>query len=116
MPGINLPGPPNLGISRQMGVALALAGFCCVLMVVAAAAAMGAPMAVLLSITGIVATAIPGTVAALKATEAADSAAKAKNLSELSASQTATLQQQITCLGTGHALCADCPFRALATP
>lgn len=107
--------PSVLGMTRETGVTLAL--LCSIIALLAVVMTVlifgldetSTPLVVTIAGTfGLIANTL---ISALKATEAADTASKTKNVAELSASKTAVLQQALTD-HFGH-ICPrdDCPFR-----
>jgi hypothetical protein len=109
------PRPENLGISRTAGIYLSIAGAMISLTAIAIAALIfgmtDRSTPVILSVLGTIGLMAPALVSALKATEAADTASRAHNAINFTASQNAMLQQ----LMTAHVaqLCPrdDCPLK-----
>ncbi len=105
----------NLGITREMGVTVALvASVTALLIIVMAVLLFGIDdnsTPIIVSIAGTFAFTMNSLISALKSTESADASSKAKNASELSASKTAVLQQALAD-HLGH-ICPreDCPFK-----
>lgn len=108
-------GPRNLGISQRLAVLVACVGAgISVAGIAIAAIAFGVDETtspIVLAIAGTLGTMILGLVTALKASEAADTSSRAKQVAEFTASQNAMLQQVLT----SHVaqLCPkhDCPLK-----
>jgi hypothetical protein len=89
--------PNNLSISRQLAVTVSIVSVVAALIALVIAAALGLITSeALLGFVGLLGVVIPSLVSALKATEAADTAAKVSNTVTLTASQHATLMQLLT--------------------
>jgi hypothetical protein len=106
------PIPKNLGISRQLSLTVVAVGVCLTVIAIVGGVVFGrvdgAVIAVLVGQLGLLLPAIAGSV---KATESADTASKSHQLTVLTASQNASLQQMM--LAHCGELCPldSCPLR-----
>jgi len=91
----NVP-PANLGISRQLAVTVSIVSVVVALLALVFAAALGViDSQTLLTFVGTLGVVIPSLVAALKSSEAADTASKVSNTVQYTASQHASVMQML---------------------
>jgi hypothetical protein len=112
MPPIRFTSPNNLGISQRLAVFLALGAILTALVVIVVVAIVWGDERttnLTVNVIGTLTLAIIGLVTTLKSAEAADTAAKTKNVAELTASQTAAIAQVMVADGNGNQYhCAGC--------
>jgi len=88
--------PANLGISRQFAVAVSMVSVVLALLILTIGAGLGfIDSQTLLTFVGTLGVVIPSLVAALKSSEAADTASKVSNVVQFTASQHASVMQML---------------------